>query len=129
MYCFLISPNINEQSKISLLLCHLFVFNISFLCMMTRQLIFKSEIFCLIEETWLSLPKHVIVDSLCLFDIFSKIINLNFTSLECTLSKYSEVPNRGACSLRFFRFSFHPARNLSCNKRKISPCSFINLLT
>ena len=37
-------------------------------------------------------------------------------------SKYSEVPNRRACSLRFFRFSFHPACNFSC-------CSFINLLS
>ena len=34
---------------------------------------------------------------------------------------YSEVPNRRACSLRFFRFSFHPACNFSCNR----PCSFI----
>ena len=42
---------------------------------------------------------------------------------------YSEVPNRRACSLRFFRFSFHPARNTSCNKQKIPPCSFINLLS
>ena len=41
---------------------------------------------------------------------------------------YSEVPNRRACSLRFFTFSFHPVRNFSCNKRKIPPCSFINLL-
>ena len=42
---------------------------------------------------------------------------------------YSEVPNRRACLLRFFRFSFHPARNFSCNKQKIPPCSFINLLS
>ena len=35
--------------------------------------------------------------------------------------KYSEVPNRRAPSLRFFRFSFHPVRNFSCNKRKIRP--------
>ena len=42
---------------------------------------------------------------------------------------YSEVPNRRACSLRFFRFSVHPARNFSCNKQKIPPCSFINLLS
>ena len=43
---------------------------------------------------------------------------------------YSEVPNRRACSLRFFRFSFHPpACNFSCNKQKIPPCSFINLLS
>ena len=42
---------------------------------------------------------------------------------------YSEVPNRRACSLRFFRFSFHPARNFPCNKQKIPPCSFINLLS
>ena len=40
---------------------------------------------------------------------------------------YSEVPNRKACSLRFFRFSFHPACNFSCDKQKIPPCSFINL--
>ena len=49
-----------------------------------------------------------------------------FIKLEPT---YSEVPNRRACSLRFFRFSFHPARTFSCNKRKIPPCSFINLLS
>ena len=42
---------------------------------------------------------------------------------------YSEVPNRRACSLRFFKFSFHPARNFSCNKQKILPCLFINLLS
>ena len=30
---------------------------------------------------------------------------------------YSEVPNRGACSLRFFRFIFHPAL-------KFSACSY-----
>ena len=42
---------------------------------------------------------------------------------------YSEVPNRRACSLRFFRFSFHPACNFSCNKQKILPCLFINLLS
>ena len=42
---------------------------------------------------------------------------------------YSEVPDRRACSLRFFRFSFHPARNFSCNKQKIPTCSFINLLS
>ena len=42
---------------------------------------------------------------------------------------YSEVPNRRACSIRFFRFSFHPARNFSCNKQKIPLCSFINLLS
>ena len=42
---------------------------------------------------------------------------------------YSEVPNRRACSLRFFRFSFHPARNFSCNKQKIPPCLFIDLLS
>ena len=41
----------------------------------------------------------------------------------------SEVPNRRACSLRFFRFSFHPACNFLCNKQKIPPCSFINLLS
>ena len=40
------------------------------------------------------------------------------------MGKYSEVPNRRlihrrACSLRFFRFSFHPVRNFSCNKQKI----------
>ena len=43
-----------------------------------------------------------------------------------TVSNYSEVPNRRACSLRLFRFSLHPARNFSCDKRKIPPCSFIN---
>ena len=42
---------------------------------------------------------------------------------------YSEFPNRRACSIRFFRFSFHPACNFSCNKQKIPPCSFINLLS
>ena len=41
---------------------------------------------------------------------------------------YSEVPNRRACLLRFFRFTFHPAHNFSWNKQKIPPCSFINLL-
>ena len=35
---------------------------------------------------------------------------------------YSEVPNRRACSLRFFRFSFYAVRNFS-------PCSLINLLS
>ena len=34
---------------------------------------------------------------------------------------YSEVPNTRACSLRFFKFSFPPARNFSCNKQKIPP--------
>ena len=38
---------------------------------------------------------------------------------------YSEVPNRRACSLRFFRFSFHPNRTFSCKKQTIPPCSFI----
>ena len=42
---------------------------------------------------------------------------------------YSEVPNRRACLLKFFIFSFHPACNFSCNKQKIPPCSFINLLS
>ena len=42
---------------------------------------------------------------------------------------YSEVPNRRACSLGFFRCSFHLARNFSCNKQKIPPCSFTNLLS
>ena len=42
---------------------------------------------------------------------------------------YSEVPNRRACSLRFFRFSFHPAHNFSCKQGKIPPCSFIKLLS
>ena len=42
---------------------------------------------------------------------------------------YSEVPNRRACSLRSFRFYFHPARNFSCNKQKSPPCSFIDLLS
>ena len=53
---------------------------------------------------------------------------------EC--SRYSEVPNRRACSLRFFRFSstllaiFPPARLLFyLVKWKIPPCSFINLLS
>ena len=45
------------------------------------------------------------------------------------VDNYSKVPNRRACSLRFFIFSFHPAHNFSCNKRKIPPCSFINLLS
>ena len=53
-------------------------------------------------------------------------VELAALSLQC---KYSEVPNRRACSLSFFRFSFHPARNFSCNKQKIPPCSFINLLS
>ena len=35
---------------------------------------------------------------------------------------YSEVPNRRACSLRFFRFSFHPAHVIN---KKFQPCSFI----
>ena len=48
--------------------------------------------------------------------------------LQISALAYSEVPNRRACSLRFFRFSFHPAGNFSCNKRKIPPCSFIDLL-
>ena len=43
--------------------------------------------------------------------------------------KHSEVPNRIACSLRFYRFFFHPARNFLCNKQKNPPCSFINLLS
>ena len=37
--------------------------------------------------------------------------------------------NKRACSLKFFKFSFHPARpvrNFSCNKQKMPPCSFIN---
>ena len=47
--------------------------------------------------------------------------NNGFCPLLCQkLSKlrYSEVPNRRACSLRFFRFSFHPAYNFLCNKCK-----------
>ena len=40
---------------------------------------------------------------------------------------YSEVPNRRACLLEFFRFSLHPACNYSCNKQKILPCPFIDL--
>ena len=42
---------------------------------------------------------------------------------------YSEVLNRRTSLLRLFRFSFHRARNFSCNKQKIPPCSFINLLS
>ena len=42
---------------------------------------------------------------------------------------YSKVPNRRACSLRFFRFSIHPVGNFSCNKRKIPSGSFFNLLS
>ena len=38
---------------------------------------------------------------------------------------YSEIPR----SLKFFKFSFHPARNFSCNKQKSPPCSFIDLLS
>ena len=45
------------------------------------------------------------------------------------LCNYSEVPNRRACSLKFFRFSFQPARNFSCSKQKIPPCSSIDLLS
>ena len=53
-----------------------------------------------------------------------------FCLLQMFLSgTYSEVPNRRACSLRFFRFSFHPVHNFSCNKRKIPPCSFNDLLS
>ena len=56
---------------------------------------------------------------------FFKIIFWNLNSSIGRILTYSEVP----CSLRFFRFSFHPARNFSCNKQKIPPCSFINLLS
>ena len=49
-----------------------------------------------------------------------------FVSPDTNLNKvrvpYSEVPNRRACSLRFFKFAFHPARNFP-------PCSFIILLS
>ena len=34
------------------------------------------------------------------------------------LLNYPEVTDRRACSLKFFRFSFHPACNFSCNKHK-----------
>ena len=37
-------------------------------------------------------------------------------------------PNRRACTIQFFRFSFYSAQNISCYKQKISTCSFINLL-
>ena len=40
----------------------------------------------------------------------------------------SLIEEHAHCSLRFFRFFFHPALNFSCNKQKIPPCSFINLL-
>ena len=46
-----------------------------------------------------------------------------------TVLVYSEVPNRRASLLIFFRFSFHSACNFSCNKQKIPPCSFISLLS
>ena len=58
----------------------------------------------------------------CIFDIKWSFLLLDSLT-------YSEVPNRRACLLRFFRFSFHPACNFSCNKRKIPPCSFIDLLS
>ena len=35
----------------------------------------------------------------------------NKTMMMLFLVGYSEVPSRRACLLRFFRFSFHPARN------------------
>ena len=57
--------------------------------------------------------------------------NSRLEALVCSsfANDYSEVPNRRACSLKFFRFSFHPARNFLPNKRKIPPCSFIDLLS
>ena len=54
---------------------------------------------------------------------------LNEAILVNYLGTYSEVPNRRACSLRFLRFSFHPVCNFSCNKQKIPPCLFTNLLS
>ena len=34
-------------------------------------------------------------------------------------------PNRRACLVKFFRFSFHPARNFSCNNWKIPPLIYL----
>ena len=42
---------------------------------------------------------------------------------------YSEVPKRRACSLRFFRFSFHPARNFLFNTQIVPTFSFVDLLS
>ena len=56
---------------------------------------------------------------------FHEIFRVSFSVMTST---YSEVPNRRACSLRFFRFYFHPACNFSCNKKNL-PCLFINLLS
>ena len=38
---------------------------------------------------------------------------------------YSGVPNRRACSLRFFRFSFHPARNFHVINEKFPPARLL----
>ena len=43
-------------------------------------------------------------------------------------SLYSEVPNKRACSLSFFGKKIHQTFNFSCNKHKIPPYSFIDLL-
>ena len=70
---------------------------------------------------------HIANSLKCLGLIYWTCLKLLWTNRQTR--HYSEVPNRRKCSLRFLRFSFHPARNFSCNKQKIPPCSFISLLS
>ena len=43
-------------------------------------------------------------------------------------NSYSELPNKRPFSLNIFEKKIHPTRNFSCDKRKIPPCLFIDLL-
>ena len=41
--------------------------------------------------------------------------------------KYSELPNKRACSLNFFEKKIHTTSSFSCNKQWIPLCSFVDL--